>query len=509
MVRHILLTCLLTMMSSWALFAQSGYRIEVTPEGVSSSEAYLAYYFGDKQYIKDTTAIKDGVLVFEGEEALDGGIYLVVFPPENNYFEILVDQDQYFQVRTNASDFVGTMKVQGSEDNQLFYGDLQYLSTKRAELQTIQTAMKAAPAGSEEQARLKGELETLDKEVKGHRNQLIEEYPDNLFTKIILGTRDPEIPPAPKDENGNIIDSTFQLRYYKAHFFDNFDWADGRLLRTPVLFNRVNAYMTRLTNKFQPDSINKSLEYILDNAKANHESFQFLLAHYLNEYVESPYMGMDAVYCNLVDKYYRDEQLVDWIDSTARDKMITQCARITYTLIGNQAPDFQVKDLGGKPVTLSGTPGEYVVVYFWDYNCGHCKKITPRLQKMVEKYNLADYGVKVITININGEVEDWKERIEEYNLDMEGAIINTEDIERKSYATAYYNITSTPRMFLLDKNKKILAKQITPEQMIDILGQNLGFEVDEEDKQVIPEEEDLEEEEEGSEAEGVEDSKEK
>lgn len=489
MLRNILFLFTLASFACGSLFGQKGYQIEVEIAGATGEETYLAYYFGDKQYIKDTVALTDGKATFAGDESLDGGIYLVVLPPENNYFEVLVDQDQFFKVKTDAKDFVGNMQIEGSEDNELFYGDLQYLQAKRKELEGIQGEMKTAEPGSDQEKALQAKLKGLDGEVKSHRDQMLADHPDHLFTKIVLGTRDPQIPDFSGENLSDSLKLAKRFRYYKDHYFDNLDWADERLLRTPVLYNRVNNYMERLTSKYQPDSINKSLELVLTRAQANHETFQFLLAHYLNKFVESKVMGMDAVYCNLVEKYYRNEELVDWVDSAARAKMIEQCARISYTIIGNPAPDFRLKDVEDTYRTLSGTEADHTIVYFWDYDCGHCKKITPRLQKLFTKYQLGDKKVKLITININGDVDVWKEKIKEYNLDTDGAIINTEDIERKSYATAYYNITSTPRMFLLDENKKILAKQITPEQMIDILGRKLAFEVAEEDKMEVPEEE--------------------
>jgi hypothetical protein len=89
--------------------------------------------------------------------------------------------------------------------------------------------------------------------------------------------RDPEVPDPPKDEKGNITDSTFQYHYYKSHFWDNVDFSDERLLRTPILQNKIKTYTTQLTPQ-HPDSIIESVNLIIEKSKANKEVFKYCVA---------------------------------------------------------------------------------------------------------------------------------------------------------------------------------------------------------------------------------------
>jgi hypothetical protein len=58
-----------------------GFEIKITVKGIKDTTCQFAYYFGDKQYIKDSARVdKNGVLTFKGEETLPGGIYLAVMP---------------------------------------------------------------------------------------------------------------------------------------------------------------------------------------------------------------------------------------------------------------------------------------------------------------------------------------------------------------------------------------------------------------------------------------------
>jgi len=476
----LLFACGQTTTATHAMPVKEGYKIKVEVKNTPAEEAYLAYYYGNKQYIKDTTQLVDGAFTFEGDTSLDGGICLVVFPPANNYFEILVDKDQYFSLKTDTADFVTNMEVKGSKENEIFYEDLNFLASKRKEIEAVNAKLKAASSPAEKE-KLKEEQAKINEEVQAYRAELMEENPDFLFTKVLMAMKDPEVPEAPKGDDGKPLDSLFAFKYYKNHFFDGMDFEDDRLLRTPVFQQRVDMYIDRLTYR-TPDSMIKSIDYMIDQSRGNDDVFRYLVVYFLNEFAtgkKSKIMGMDAVYVHMVEQYYMSGDAY-WVDDSTKQKMVERATAISPTIIGRPAPNFTVKDSKGQFQTLSSLPGKYTIVYFWDYGCGHCKKVTPRLAKAYEKYNLQEKGVTLFTVNINGDVEEWKEKLDTYGLNIEGAI-NTEDIQRRSGATSTYDIISTPRMYLLDKDKKVMGKQIGVPQLLKILSIEEGFDVDEED----------------------------
>jgi len=58
------------------------------------------------------------------------------------------------------------------------------------------------------------------------------------------------------------VDSIFPYRYYKAHFFDNIDFTDGRILRTPVYHTKIKKYVEDLIVK-HPDSVIVDGDYLI------------------------------------------------------------------------------------------------------------------------------------------------------------------------------------------------------------------------------------------------------
>ena len=102
----------------------NGYEIKIQINGFKQNEIYMAYHLGEKQYIKDTIKQQaDGSFFFKGDSPLESGIYLVVLPPDNNYFQLIIEKnDQYFSVTTDAADPSKNIQTKGSIENKLFYG---------------------------------------------------------------------------------------------------------------------------------------------------------------------------------------------------------------------------------------------------------------------------------------------------------------------------------------------------------------------------------------------------
>ena len=456
-----------------SLMAQEGHKIEVHIEGFDQDKAYLAYYYWDKQYIQDTAKVADGKFVFEGPDRLDQGVYMVVLPPTNTYFEILMGEDQEFIIRTDTVDLAGNIVVEESQENTLFYKNIHLLAQKRREIEALQKELSAPDIEDSKKAELNQKIQDINSEVVEGRNQIMEGEDAPLYGALLRAMREPQIPEAPVDENG-VKDSTFAFRYYKAHYFDQLPLSDYRLAKTPVYHNKINTYLSKLTYQ-HPDSIIKSIDFMVDQTRGNPDAFQTVVGNLLNKYAGSKIMGMDAVYVHMVETYYLTGEAF-WADPEQVKKMEERALAISPTLIGRKAPNLTMQDSLGQYQTLYNVEGEYTLLYFWDYDCGHCQKETPKLAEAHKRW--ADKGVALYTVSINGSLEEWKKSIRKYGL----SDINVQDHERKTGFDAVYDIRSTPRLFILDKDKIIKAKHISVEQLDEILPVLMDMEVEEPSK---------------------------
>lgn len=445
---------------SVALFANGGYSIKIKLNGYTEKQLFLAYPFGDKQYLKDTAEVNgQGYFVFEGEEELPGGVYLVVMAPNNEYFQLLINKgEQHITITANPKDPVKETKIEGSPDNKLLYEYLKYLADKRPLADTMRAKLDRLKDNPAELERITKELEKLNNEVEDYQKALIAKHPKTLTAAIVKANLPLNVPDYEGTEEEQ---QTKKWRYSLEHFFDNIDMADPRMLRTPFLFERIDYYVQKM-NVQHPDTLSNVVDYILKKVKPNEEAFRYYLIHFLNAYANSNIVGMDAVYVHLVDNYYA-KGMAPWTDSTQLKNIITNANELKPTLIGKIAPNIQLENRDGKKFNVHDIQAEYTILYFWAYDCGFCKKATPVMNEFYEKFK--EKGVKLVGVcrKFGKDVpECWK------YVDENGTQNWIHATDPYNYAKVYY-VKTTPQVFILDKDKKIISKRIAPEQLNEVM----------------------------------------
>ena len=458
-------------LTSWA---QDGYEIKIEIEGYEQPELYLAYYLGDKQYIQDTVVrAKDDSFTFSGEEALPGGIYLVVMAPNNEFFQILVDENnQQFSLESKigAEQLEGTV-FKNSQDNQNFYEYLIYLAEQREKGNSLQESIQTEDDETKK-AKLQEELDGLGDQVMDYQKQFIADHPTSLPAAIIranLPNDFPEFTGTDEEINGQ------KWRWLQKHYFDNIDLGDTRMLRTPFLFQRVDYFVQKLHVQ-HPDSIAIAIDYVLEEMRPSEDIFQYYLIHFLNFYAASKFVGMDAVYVHLVNKYYSKGD-APWTDQEQLDKIIDNAQRLEPLLIGKTAPDLRMQRRDGSMISLHEVDSPYTVLYFWRYDCGHCKKSTPILKEFYDKFK--DRGVAIFAgcAKLRDEVPECWDYIDENEI---GEWIHVVDPYGRSRFMTTYDLKSTPQIYVLDENKQIISKRLGAEQLEDLFNRLLETESEEE-----------------------------
>jgi thiol-disulfide isomerase/thioredoxin len=438
----------------------TGYEIKVKFLNYKDTLAFLGNYYGDKQYLKDTTRIdKNGMAVFKGKEKLPGGMYLIV-TPDKKYFEVIIDKEQNFYMEADSSDFIGTMKIKGSEENALFY---EYLRTG-VKLQKEMMALNKSLAEKKTKADsliVYDKIKEINKELEDYRDQFVKAHPGIFLTKLFAAIPEPTIPEAPLLPNGR-KDSLYPYQYFKNHFFDNVDLSDDRLLRSPIFHQKISRFFNNVVVQI-PDSIAKETDRIIAMTKGNPETFKYLVWWLTYTYETSKIMGMDAVFVHMVEKYYMTKQ-VTWVDSAQMAKIIDRAKKIAPNMLGNKAPQLKMRDMYLNSISMDEIKSPYLVLVFWDPTCGHCKKEIPKLDSLYKK-SLKSKGVEVFAINLEGDQKVWMDFVNEHDLRW----INVWDPYNESDFRKKYDIYSTPVIYLLDKERKIVAKRIGVEQLGDVI----------------------------------------
>lgn len=448
------------------IFAQNAYEITVKLEGYDNDSIQIANYLMDKQYLRDTAVLdkKTGTYTFTGDEPLAEGMYLIVLPPDNKFFQLLINKDeQKFSLTTDPAKPAETMKIKGSKDNELFYDYLAFLGKQRPLSETYRAELEEAKTDKQkEQAQKK--LEILNESVEKKQTDIIKNHPQTLTAAVIKANRSTPMPDIVGEDD---TDTQFKKwQWTRLHYFDNIDLADPRLLRMPFLYQRVDNFVEKMTVQ-HPDSISQSLFRILDDMQPAEDNFKYYLVHYLNKYAASKVVGFDEIYVNLVERYYKTGK-ASWTEEEQLKKILDNAETLTPLLIGKIAPNIAMEKRDGTKVSLHEVDSPYTVLIFWDPECGHCKKAMPALLEFYDKYNSKGVEIMAVCTRFMKEVESCWDFIEEKEI---GVWLNVVDPYHRSKYKLIYDIRSTPQIYILDDKKEIISKKIGSEQLGEVMDQ--------------------------------------
>ena len=448
---------------------QQGYEINVQINGLKNSKLYLGFHYGNKQFIKDTIQLNaNGAGTFQGEEALQQGIYLVI-TPKKKYFEILAGEDQHFSLKTNVNNFVNTLEFKGSEINQAFNEYQKFMMKQNQKSAALKKKLKAAKGKKDAKQRIQKQLRELDKQVKQKWNSVISEYPNSLLAAIIKGMRNVEVPDfniSGSAQNKDSLRWEKRYQFYKDHYFDHVDLSDSRLVRTPILHRKIDHYFNNILVQ-KPDSIIPQVDRIVSKTQGSDESFQYVVRYLLNHYQKSNIMGMDEVFVHIAEKYYLSGQ-ADWVDSTTLAKMRDRVSKIKPNIIGKKAPELKLINTSGEYSSLHDVESNYTLVYFWEPTCSHCKKLTPKIYDLYQDYSRDQ--LEVFAVYTQTDRQEWLKYLNNKGLDW----INTFDPKYLSNFRQKYDVYSTPTVYLLDEDKTIVAKRLGFESLKKMLEQKIG-----------------------------------
>jgi thiol-disulfide isomerase/thioredoxin len=448
-----------------------GYEIKVKLSDYAKDTLLLGYQLGNQSYIRDTAVLDktSGFFTFKGKEKLKAGIYLVVMLPDNNYFQVMINEaEQNFTLVTTTQEPYAKAKLKDTKDNDLFFGYMNYLAEKRKEAEAA-NALKAKDSIAASK-----KLIALDQEVKSYQNDLVKKQAGSVTAMLIKTAMEVDGPKFEEVQDKEQRDVAMYY-YYKQHWFDNFDMANPAMLRSPVLFQRIDYYIEKLTPQ-HPDSILQSLDRVFELTKPSNETFQFYFVHYLNQYAKSKLVGFDAVYVNLAKKYI-DTGITDaFIEKENKEKILTNAAKLYPILIGKVAPNINVFMQDStfienkvKRINLHEVKSKYTILFFYAPDCGHCQKQSPDLVEFLKKAKGKGMDVKVFATCTYVNTDKMPECVKYIKEKGFGDFINTMDPYLISRYKTLYNVETTPQIFVLDENKVIRSKSIEAKQLEDVM----------------------------------------
>ena len=202
--------------------------------------------------------------------------------------------------------------------------------------------------------------------------------------------------------------------------------------------------------------------------------FKFLLSTFTDKYVNPTYMGQDAVFVHLFQKYYLNGLADSWMTDKYKKFIYDRGYSLMSNVIGKKGSDFEFLDTTGRKKNLYSIQSEYTVICFWDPTCSHCKEEVPKLDSLFQT-TWKKQGVTLVGVMTDGGKEAWMKYIRENNLKGWLHVYQTQQMKDADYAAnkpgvrQLYDVYQTPMLYLLDKNKNIIAKKLNYQQLADLL----------------------------------------
>jgi len=459
----------------------NSHEIKFKINGISDTSVILGYHFNQSLRPSDTAFVnKYGEGVFKGDEKLPGGMYFLFV--NGAIFDFFLDKDQEFYLETDTSNLQGHLVVKGNEINEEwvdFQKKVDVINKKRDEL------MKAKEKTDEDgKEKIDEKLRDLGNQFSEIKWKTIEANEDNFLGIFLRATEEIKVPDPPKDENGNITDSLFQMRYYRNHFLDNIDYTDPRLIRTPIYEGKIKKYIEKVVPQI-PDTLIVECDKLIDNVRDDEILFKYMLPTLFNIFVKSEIMGMDAVYIHLAEKYYLNDPKVDWSSEEFKKELEENVTKQKPLLLGKVIPNVEFihvpsehfkqalidtslrRDVFiGSRFKVHDLRADYIVLYFWEEDCGHCRKASPKLHEMTEK--LQEMNTLVIAVHMMSTIEGKIKWVDFVNKNKMYNWINAWNPFSLEYKEKL-DMRSTNQIYIIDKDKKIIAKRISPEQVETVI----------------------------------------
>jgi peroxiredoxin len=437
-------------------------KFTVQVKGNTPPKKVMLYgVYAEQNYIADsTTARPDGSVVFEKANGYLSGLYYVGMG-DNLFLQVLLDQDQTFEMETSKAAPLKDMKVKGNIDTELLYSAQAFDRELQPQFDVVNKRVKDAEFGSAEWKTAKAAQRALVDKRMSHIAKLAKKHPEAFYPQFKIAGQNPNFEP-PYLPDGS-IDQEKYAPMYRAKFWEGVDFGDVRLLRTPVFHNKLKRYMKELTVK-QADSLLASAKVVCQKALAGHpEIFKHVVNWVAINYNEkAEIMGAEKVFVYVVQNYFTD-QLGFWGSISDLEKIRDKAIEMQLSLLGMTGQDVRAKDYKGEYHSIYGLNTDYTVLFIYSTECDHCKEASPEMEKLHQEWK--DKNVGFFGICIDPDKEEFQKFVEKYNF----SFVNVFDPKYESQYYLKYHLDITPEIYILDPDHKIIAKNLQPKQVSDIL----------------------------------------
>ena len=435
----------------------NGFNLEVTYPGQEGKKIYFGQYWRGSTYARDSVMVPaNGKAVFTSKEKYPEGQYFIYIAPDLRTDLLIGGEQSKIQININNKDYHRST-VSGSNDTKLLWDYMGMVTESENIVETLNDQLSDPKTTSQKKKNIEKEIAKEEEIAQAHIADLIKNNRNSWFGTFLKGMTSINLPyPNPKNEKEFIDNKNFG----KAHYFDNINLTDARLWRTNYMTSYIDTYLRQWVDPI-PDSLAIAANNLVTKTKSNEACFKEMLSYLVNMSTTSNRMGDENIWAKLCEEYIFDKKL-SWIDDTQMSGLQYMYEHIKNNRIGMRARNIKLTTMDGKTVETNDIQSEYLMIYFYGHDCHYCMEETPRIYNDIYlKYK--DKGLQVVAIDIKGsDKKEWEKFVKDNKMT---SWINAADPNNKSQYWMNYDTSYIPSVFVLDKNKKIVAKKIDSEAL--------------------------------------------
>ena len=427
-----------------SLQAQDVYKIKGCLDNNKYQQVYLCGILGDQKKIIDTALVTNGCFDFYLNGTTSPGMYSIILDVKKDAYIRVLFNHENIVFHSDLNHLLDSMEITESKETRLYYEYSKFLgrSSRKTDLLTKISGLyiledkffKACQA----------EISNVNRQSAAEPANMIARSQGTFFARLLAAQQTVKVP-------GNLEEGQ-RNKYLREHYLDNIDFTCTPLMHTDLLPQVIKNYLTffeqkDFTQTEQEAGYMAGIDQLLAKCAINGEMHDFVIRQLLEIFMYGNYDIMGAY---ITEKYMLTNKCAGERDSGNFKMSIENIRRVS---VGKTAPEMILKDSLGKETRLSGFTDDYFLIVFWATTCSHCIKMLPELSSIYAKCHVNSF--EILCYSLDADRKKWKDFLAGGNYQW----VNYNDsLGWKSKAARDFNVNATPLFFLLNKEKKIIAK---------------------------------------------------
>ena len=444
------------------LIVAQNFTLTINSKNLTADSLRVRAFDGKKAYTTLAVAPYSATTVLKMKDKIPAGLYKIQ-KDTTDLFDLLISEEK----KQNISATIGAdgnpvfANSQENSNFQTYLRQTEWFAAKADSINHVfEEAQKTMP-----QYMLQTLAQNLMQEAEGYtaqetayKQKVMDENKGTLLASVVQFSK--QLPPPPREYYGNQGALNY---YYTIHSFDNFPFDDPRMASTPLAAPRIRKYAAEIYY-LQPSAAAELADELLNKARVNPTIYHCF------------FDNLEAVLGTLKSPYFTEEIYIAMLRNALDYDKIDK-KRVNYyqqlldlhtkNLPGTKIPDFQVLWSDSSKSSIYDIQSEYMLLYFQNPDCPTCTEVRGKLAVNEDVNRAIESGkLKVVTIYFEDDRALWERYLRNH---ANPKYLHGWDYQNEINSKNLFDLRIIPYMFLLDKDKVVLKKDMLYNEVSDIL----------------------------------------